>query len=208
MRCAALLFAVLTACSSAQHDERCQVPPLGSVVVHTEGTRNFEGRARVVRFDPPWLVLPDASFRLEGPLPDLETGREYEWVVTVLPGWPTATSLRISDERGLLYAVVEDWDVGRNVPSVPGFDVALVDAGCPPRRDSCHPDLRNRRLRVSHAGEQLALFHGEEGTLGEYRVRARTALRPSGGSSLCVDAGFNAVAYVIERAATSSRPSS
>jgi hypothetical protein len=135
------------------------------------------------------------------PLPVIVSQR-YVFEIQHKPGYPTACSIVVSDETGMLFAGVTDWSLGVNVmPDGPaGFELNAGESECESRpHGSCYESITNTPLSVSYNGESISLFHGESGKLSEYLVTCLTC-QDVVYTSTCADAGLSGVSYIIERA--------
>jgi hypothetical protein len=148
------------------------------------------GRRTVVLFSAPDRQLPVVE------------SQEYTFEIQHKPGWPTACSIIVSDDKGMLFAGATDWSLGANVlPNGPaGFKLGAAPEDCESRpHNSCYESVTNTALDVSLSGESVTLFHGESRRLAGYEVTCLTS-QAVVYTSDCADAGLTGVSYMIERA--------
>lgn len=214
------LSTALRGCSAA--DDPCGAPAAPPFTLVAEGPvtppprLTLAGRVTEARwrsaprgFD---LELRDAGgaawrLRLDAPVDSLPAA----WLVgdsiraEIVAGWPAAVGLRITDEEGLVLAGASDQSVGGHVlaDGLPGLDLSLDPADCPPRADGeCIESAENFRLTVREKkdGQTAALMNGESARLGSLRVSCLIAQRVRY-DPRCADAASPAVSWCLWREA-------
>ncbi len=158
-----------------------------------EGVREFPGD------DPPsWtytlrtpapdnrqiqLSLPEAPDSLP-----VNRGELYTWTVHQVQGNPTAYGLKITDEQGLRYLAVNDWQPNFSIfkngygtlnPGGP-LRVYFGDAGCDPiaENSQCYLLKKNYNLQFLIGPDLKAkLWNREESVLGGWRIQVQKAQR-------------------------------
>ena len=204
------LAVVLAYCAGAGN--HCANPPAGSVnafFAGGEASRDLTAsvsaltalsQGRGFRYG-----LSDGStltWMAKEPIPGLETGRGYRFVVDYAPGNPDASGVLLFDGDRLLFAALTDQRPFQRVlkGGVPGFAIAAGDAACGSRaRTKCHEALVNLPLSFEHAGKSAVLHQGEHGRVGEFEIEVLTAQKVTY-SPRCADAGLPGVSFVIHRA--------
>jgi hypothetical protein len=168
----------------------------GVVESVTPADGGYHDRIVVISGDDRYTLLFSAAGKQ---LPVVES-LEYTFEVQHKYGFPTACSLIVSDEKGMLFAGVTDWSLGAKVMAGPsGFDLVAGSADCGSRQhNNCYESVTNTPLSVSHDGETVTLFHGESRSLSIYDVTCLTSQSVEY-TSECFDAGLIGVSYVIER---------
>jgi hypothetical protein len=154
-----------------------------------------DGSKRVIRFQAPGTAIP------------VEAGRRYGFEVQHAGESPAFSSILVTDEKGLVFAGVSDWQVGANVvkDGVYGVRVTKAPAECEDRPHAdCYDSMKNAILKVSLGEESARLFHGESAELGGYRVTCFTCQDVVYNGS-CADAGLITVSYMIVRTPVRAR---
>jgi len=199
--------------------EGCQAEPLAPFDCSIEGgmpgtQAHFSGK--VTDIEPAdgfgrlhYLVQEAAgsehrlAFQAAGQALPVEKGGTYEFEIERVGGSPTAGSLIVRDQEGVLFAGASDQGIGSHVLAggVPGFTLGLAATDCPSRpHDPCVEAVYNRTLQVAFAGgQQAALFNGETATLGGYTIRCLIAQDVKYGGH-CPDYALYGVSYTIARA--------
>ena len=157
---------------------------LGSITIAED-----DGSRRVIRFQAPGTAIP------------VEAGHQYGFDVQHAGESPAFSSILVTDEKGLVFAGVSDWEAGANVvkDGVYGVRVAKAPAECEDRpHANCYDTMKNAILNVSLGEGSSRLFHGESAELGGYRVTCLTCQDVVYNSS-CADAGLITVSYMIVR---------
>jgi hypothetical protein len=153
------------------------------------------GGKRVIRFQAPGAAIP------------VEAGRQYGFELQHAGESPAFSSILVTDEKGLVFAGVSDWEVGANVvkDGVYGVRVTKAPAECEDRPHAdCYDTMKNAILNVILGEESARLFHGESAELGGYRVTCLTCQDVVYNSS-CADAGLVTVSYLIVRLPDAAR---
>lgn len=221
----AVLFAgiagIATGCREVSETE-CQNPPMGSVTawiedVHSLDPTRIVGVVEAVssedeKLDLLSIVDDDGTawrvrFRVPGKTLPVEMKHRYQFEIHYVEGWPSASSLLVSDEDGLLFAGVSDWDIGVNVAKsgVPGFGVEKVSTDCVSRpHNSCFDEIKNAVLKVTVSDETATLYHGESIRIGSYEITCLTCQDVVYNDS-CADAGVIGVSYAVVRVPPESK---
>jgi len=200
----ALLFAAAARCKAAPPvSDRCAAPPAGNAVAFIEGQPMGEislhaavdritakDGATVYDLGPRRLV-----YRSDGPIPGLRENTAYDFVLDYRPGYPSASTLTISDERGVMFVAM----TSQQPKDIAGFQFTMTDGGCSSRtHNRCYDAIVNQRLHVAHKDKSVDLMNGESAPLGGYRVRVLTAQKVKYNSN-CADAGIDGVSFTILR---------
>lgn len=220
------LFAIAAAaaCAASPHPgsadaAACGREPSGSVLVAIEGmptpryARSLAGTivsaqpgtggqpARItVRLDSTEETVRILYKDPTGEVP-LPPGRHFELEVESIGGYPGASALVASDERGLAFVAASDGAPGRKVlrGGVEGVRIGFLPARCPGRpADRCYEALINRPLEFARGGETAVLMHGDQKTLGDYRIdcfASQQVVYRKG----CADAGLVGLSYRVVR---------
>jgi VCBS repeat-containing protein len=154
-----------------------------------------DGSKRVIRFQAPGTGIP------------VEAGGRYGFEVQHAGEFPTVSSIVVTDEKGLVFAGVSDWDVGANLvkDGVIGIRLRKAPAECEDRPHAdCYDTMKNAILVASYGEKSVRLFHGESGELDGYRVTCLTCQDVVYNSS-CADAGLITVSYMIVRTPVRAR---
>jgi len=200
----ALLFAAASRCDGAPAvNDRCAAPPAGNAVAFIEAQPMGEislratvdritakDGATVYELGPRRLV-----YRGDGAIPGIRENAAYDFVLDYRPGFPSASTLTISDERGVMFIAV----TAQQPKDIAGFKFTMSDAGCSSRpHNRCYDAIVNQRLHVARNNESVELMNGESALLGGYRLHALTAQKVTYNSS-CADAGIDGVSFTIAR---------
>ena len=200
----ALLFAAVARCDTLPPaNDRCAAPPAGNAVAFFEAQPMGEVslHATVER-----ITAKDGAtvyelggrrlhYRSDAPIPGIHENAAYDFVLDYRPGFPSASTLTISDERGVLFVAV----TAQQPKDIAGFQFTMTDAGCPSRpHNGCYDAIVNQKLRVARSGQSVELMNGESAPLDGYRVRVLTAQRVTYNKN-CADAGLDAVSFTISR---------
>jgi hypothetical protein len=219
-----IAMAAAVACAASPHSggadpAACGREPSGSVMVAIEGmqtpryARSLAGT--IVSVQPGTggrparitvrLVATEETVRIlyrdptgEVPLPP---GRHFELEVESIGGYPGASALVASDDRGLAFAAASDGAPGRKVlrGGVEGFRMGFLPASCPGRpADRCYEALINRPLEFARGGETAVLMHGDRKTLDDYRIDCFTSQQVVYRKG-CADAGLVGMSYRVVR---------
>ena len=202
--------------ASAGAAGRCQAEPVGTVTAFVEdaGDSTSVGFTGVVTERRPAegpglerLRIRDASgrerrlaFSAPGESLPVRVGGRYGFRVEHQGEAPRCSAILLWDRGGLLYAAAADSRPGGTVMrEARPFSVALEPRRCESRpHDSCFDGLYNRALRVAFGARAVTLMHGEEASLGAWRVRCLTA-QEAVANSHCADAALIGVAYTLRR---------
>lgn len=209
----AALFAValmLASCAGVA-DRRCSTPPVGSVKVFFAGGEPGHDVSATVAAVTPLVDLGGYRYDLgdgsrltwiaKDPIPGVEVGRAYRFVVEYAGGSPDASGILVFERGRLLFASLTDQQPFQHVlkDGIPGFAIALGDLDCPSRGSTkCHEQLVNRPVSITHGGEQRLLIHGSRAVVGEFEVHVLTAQKVKY-APRCADAGLPGVSFTIRR---------
>lgn len=217
-------MAAAAACAASPHPggadpAACGREPSGSVLVAIEGmqtpryARSLAGTivsrtpgavgqpARVtVRLDSTEETVHIVYRDPTGELP-LPVGRHFQIEVESIGGFPGASALVATDEKGLAFVAASDDGPGQTVlrGGVEGLRIGVLPARCPGRpADRCYEALINRPLEFARGGETVVLMHGDRETLGDYRIDCFTSQQVVYRKG-CADAGLVELSYRIVR---------
>lgn len=171
----------------------------GTIVSKTPGAVGQPARV-TVRLDSTQETVRIVYRDPAGELP-LPVGRHFRIEVESIGGFPGASALVASDEKGLAFAAASDDAPGQTVlrGGVEGFRIDALPATCPGRpADRCYEALINRPLEFARSGETAVLMHGDRKTLGDYRIDCFTSQQVVYRKG-CADAGLVGVSYRIVR---------
>jgi hypothetical protein len=206
-------FAIaVTLASCAATGDRCSNAPVGNVNAFFAGGEPSRDVAATVATMAPLAELEGFRYEMtdgsrltwiaKEPIPALEIGRTYRFVVDYSPGSPDASGILIFDGERLLFAALTDQRPFQHVlrEGVPRFTISTGDPACRSRgRTKCHEALVNLPLTIDHAGERKVLYQGERLRMGEFEIHALTAQKVTY-ASRCADAGLAGVSFTIQRA--------
>lgn len=200
---------ILASCAGA--GDRCSTPPAGSVKVFFSGDEPSREAVAAVAAMVPLAELEGFRYEMSDgsrltwiakePIPALEIGRTYRFVVDYAPGSPDASGILIFDGERLLFAAPTDQEPIQHVleQGVPRFTIATGDPTCRSRgRTKCHEALVNLPLTVDYAGARKVLYQGERLHMGEFEIHALTSQKVTY-ASRCADAGLPGVSFTIQR---------
>ena len=200
----ALLFAAAARCDTLPpSNDRCAAPPAGNAVAFFEAQPMGEVllHATVER-----ITAKDGAtvyemggrrlnYRSDAPIPGIRENAAYDFVLDYRPGFPSASTLTITDDRGVMFVAVTT----QQPKDIAGFQFAMTDAGCSSRpHNRCYDAIVNQKVRVARGADSVELMNGESALLDGYRVRVLTAQKVRYNRN-CADAGLDGVSFTISR---------